>query len=155
MPGELEKTLPCKLTREELEHRSQEMASVIQEIDEMEEAEKARKKSAKAEIEELRASVARYAEEVSSGVTRREVRCEERRNGEAGSMEIIRLDEEACWPDGKNLVSSRPLKPAEQQISMLDDHRRDRDGESEDEEGTEIDGEADDSEEFDAEAALE
>ncbi len=85
------------------------------------------------------------AEEVSSGITRREVQCHEIRNNHTGTMEIIRLDESTCWPDGKNLVSSRPLKPAEQQISLLDDHRRER------AEKEEVEVEED----FDAEAALE
>lgn len=141
--GTLEKTLPCKLTREEVEERGQEMASLIQEIDSAKEAEKARKKKVKEEIETDEAAVAKLAEEISTGMTRRDVKCEERRNQEAGTMEIVRLDKEEHWPDKDKgaLVSSRPLKPAEQQISLITDHARGReDGEEEADEGEAAEG---------------
>lgn len=129
--GTLEKTLPCKLTREEVEERGQEMASLIQEIDTAKELEKSRKKKVKEEIETDEGAVAKLAEEISTGMTRRDVKCEERRNQEEGTMEIVRLDKKQNWPDPKKgaLVSSRPLKPMESQISLITDHNRDRDGE--------------------------
>ncbi len=99
------------------------MAGLVHEIDEAKEIEKERKKEAKQAIELDEANVTKLAEEISTGMTRREVACLERRNNDAGSMEIIRLDDQRCWPDGKQLVSSRPLKPAEQQITLLEDHQ--------------------------------
>lgn len=132
--GTLEKTLPCKLTREQVEERGQEMASLIQDIDGAKDIEKERKKAAKEVIETDEANVAKLAEEISTGMTRREVECEENRNEETGTMEIIRKDDSKYWPDKKkgNLVSSRPLKPAEQQISLITDHERGRDEGEED-----------------------
>ncbi len=151
--GTLEKTLPCRLTREEKEERGQEVASLIQDIETADKIEKERKKVAKQAIEADEATVAKLAEEISTGMTRREVKCEELRNEEAALMEIRRLDDEKYWPDKKkrDLVSSRPLKPAEQQISLITDHERGRE-----DDGTETATATPQSEEgFDPESAFE
>lgn len=127
MAKHLSKTLPCRLTEQELSARSQEVFTGLTEIERMEATEKDRKKSAKKDIDDEKKRILDLRRQIDGRVEHREVRCEEKRNDQLKTMDLIRLDDAACWIDNKQIVNQRPLTPNELQIELLSDHRRDRD----------------------------
>lgn len=127
MARKLSKLLSCRLTDDQVKAKHSELLIKMDERDNMQEEEKKRRKEYKEELDTVTDEIYELRKSISARVETREVQVEERRNDAAKTMDTIRLDAQEYWPEGEQLVNSRPLNASELQIELLADHRRDRD----------------------------
>lgn len=103
--------LPVKLTDEELQIRSRELAEKLTEIEAVDEDRASAMAAFKARKDKLVLDSRRLTRIVRTGQEEREVHVTETKNWERGTIETIRLDTGA-------LVSTRPMTESERQEAL-------------------------------------
>lgn len=104
--------LPVKLTDEELQIRSRELAEKLTEIEAVDEDRASAMAAFKARKDKLVLDSRRLTRIVRTGQEEREVHVTETKNWERGTIETIRLDT-------GEVVSSRPMNPSERQEALF------------------------------------
>ena len=128
------KELPCELTAEEHEARSQMLletckneAETLEEYDDV-------KKSYRARLNTIQSEKAKLVEALDTGIEKRPVDCIARREDKLGELRIVRLDTE-------DVIDARPLTAEERQMGMFeggeDEERHDHDDSHDPNEGFE------------------
>lgn len=111
-----ERTLRCKLTKEEVAERASRAAHLIQVHDQLESEMKADAKRARARLDEIEAEIRRNSAEVRDMAADRTVACEDRYDFERNAVVCYRLD---VKPEQK--VDERPMTNVERQEQLFPD----------------------------------
>lgn len=109
------RTLPAKLTKDELLQKSREIAEKVRELDEVEADKKDHAASFKLKIESIEGEIHRVARILRDGAEDREVEVQERRNDVSRTMETVRVDtgEIVEWRPLTGSELQKPLFPEE------------------------------------------
>ena len=106
------RSLPCKLTDDELKDKSRELATTVQEIASEETRQKNIKDQLKATMSELESRQTRLAGEVARGEIYREVDVEYRIDTKGETVQEVRLDTKA-------VIVSRQARDEERQLVLM------------------------------------
>lgn len=106
------KSLPCKLTEEEVLKYGREMARALSERDRIQSELDGIKSEYKAKISEQTALIEKFSVRVHSGIESRDVECEETKNWTKINVEVKRLDT-------GSVIESRPMREDEKQMEMI------------------------------------
>src|SRR5688500_3638313 len=131
-----------KLSDSDIAVRAREVSHLMRTIESKEEARDRAKKQANNEIEEMRATMKRLADEVHDGEERRDIPCERHFVYRTGLVQVIRTDT-------RDVVEERAMNLAERQPELPG--MNGSGGGSEDEDDAGVDEDADDSDDEESE----